>query len=230
MSRTVCRNPKIASLIAVDVLIGVWLEKYFLIVPSMQQNMLNAAGGEHGNMATAHGEVMTNAVVHGFEFAPFIAQAVVALAEAVMNKKGIYKSAVQQGMSFLEIMIVIVIMAGIAAIVGPAIFERLGGAKVDQTKIQIKSLTQSLDLYFLDNNVYPSPDQGLDALMKQPEVGNIPKRWKGPYLKANFSAEKTAGAMILRIHLISALTILPVWVRTVLKAATVTTQILTATS
>ena len=91
----------------------------------------------------------------------------------------------QLGMSFLEIMIVIVIMAGIASIVGPAIFERLGGAKVDQTKIQMRTLSQAFDLYYLDNNIYPSSEQGLDALLNKPEVGVIPKRWKGPYLKAN---------------------------------------------
>ena len=56
-----------------------------------------------------------------------------------------------QGFSFIEIMIVIVIMAGIIAIVGPTLFSKLDEAKIDQAKIQMKSISAALDLYHLDN-------------------------------------------------------------------------------
>lgn len=101
------------------------------------------------------------------------------------NKKRTRKVPVQAGMSFLEIMIVVIIMAGIAAIVGPRLFGKLDDAKIDQAKIQMQSLSSALDLYHLDNHVFPSSEQGLSSLMSKPEVGNIPVRWKGPYLKGN---------------------------------------------
>lgn len=91
----------------------------------------------------------------------------------------------QAGFSFIEIMIIIVIMAGIAAIVGPSLFGKLDQAKIDQTKIQMKSVAAALDLYHLDTSNYPSTEQGLEALMKKPEVGKIPKTWRGPYLKSS---------------------------------------------
>ncbi|MBT3225301.1 MAG: type II secretion system major pseudopilin GspG [Deltaproteobacteria bacterium] len=90
----------------------------------------------------------------------------------------------QDGFSFIEIMIVIVIMAGMIAIVGPMLFGKLDEAKVDQARIQMKSLVGALDLYHLDNSAYPSTEQGMDALLKQPVVGSIPKNWRGPYLRS----------------------------------------------
>jgi general secretion pathway protein G len=91
----------------------------------------------------------------------------------------------QEGFSFIEIMIVIVIMAGIVAIVGPTLFSRLDQAKVDQAKIQMKSLVSALDLYHLDNSTYPTTDQGLTALINKPELGSIPGNWRGPYLRSS---------------------------------------------
>lgn len=88
------------------------------------------------------------------------------------------------GFSFIEIMIVIVIMAGMIAIVGPMLFSRLDEAKVDQAKIQIKSLIAALDLYHLDNSAYPTTDQGLESLLTKPEVGKVPANWRGPYLRS----------------------------------------------
>jgi general secretion pathway protein G len=90
----------------------------------------------------------------------------------------------QGGFSFIEIMIVIVIMAGIVAIVGPALFGRLDEAKVDQAKIQMKSLVSAMDLYHLDNSSYPTTEQGLNSLIAKPELGNIPANWRGPYLRS----------------------------------------------
>ncbi len=91
----------------------------------------------------------------------------------------------QNGFSFIEIMIVIVIMAGIVAIVGPTLFSRLDQAKVDQAKIQMKSLVSALDLYHLDNSTYPTTDQGLQSLISKPDLGVIPANWRGPYLRSS---------------------------------------------
>ena len=90
-----------------------------------------------------------------------------------------------QGFSFIEIMIVIVIMAGIIAIVGPTLFSKLDEAKIDQAKIQMKSISTALDLYHLDNSVFPSTEQGIEALLNKPEIGIVPAKWKGPYLRGS---------------------------------------------
>lgn len=95
------------------------------------------------------------------------------------------QAGIQTGFSFIEIMIVIVIMAGIVAIVGPTLFSRLDQAKVEQAKIQMKSLVSALDLYHLDNSTYPTTDQGLGALLTSPEVGIKPGNWRGPYLRSS---------------------------------------------
>lgn len=98
-----------------------------------------------------------------------------------MKKK---KIRAQAGVSFIEILIVIVIMAGLAALVGPALFGKLDEAKVDQAKIQMKSLASTLELYRLDNGRYPTTEQGLNALVEKPNLGQVPANWRGPYLNA----------------------------------------------
>ncbi len=100
-------------------------------------------------------------------------------------KKPFSKPHVQAGVSFIEIMIVIVIMAGLAAIAGPALIGRGEKAKIDEAKIQMSNLKGALQMYRLDNSVYPSVDQGLEALMVKPEIGVTPKRWNGPYMESS---------------------------------------------
>ena len=91
----------------------------------------------------------------------------------------------RKGFSFLEILVVMVILALIAGIVGSQLLGEAEKAKADTTKIQIRSLETAFDLYRLHNSVYPSTEQGLEGLLVKPEVGIIPKNWQGPYLKAN---------------------------------------------
>ncbi len=100
-----------------------------------------------------------------------------------MKDKNNFKK--QSAITFIEIMIVIVIMAAIAALAGPALFNQLGGAKVKQAFIQMQSIKQTLDSYNLDNNSFPTTDQGLKALITKPELGKIPEFWNGPYLTGN---------------------------------------------
>ncbi|MBL0691684.1 MAG: type II secretion system major pseudopilin GspG [SAR324 cluster bacterium] len=91
----------------------------------------------------------------------------------------------QAGVSFIEIMIVIVIMAAIAALAGPALFNQFSGAKVNQAKIQMQSFLSTLDLYRIDNNTFPTSEHGLKALVEKPTLGKIPERWNGPYISGN---------------------------------------------
>ena len=88
-----------------------------------------------------------------------------------------------RGFSFIEVMVVIIILGLLSSIVGVYLFDSAEKAKVDATKTQIKGLETALDLYRLHNSRYPSTEQGLKALLEKPEVGIIPKNWNGPYLR-----------------------------------------------
>jgi len=91
----------------------------------------------------------------------------------------------RRGFTLIEIMVVIVILALLAALVGPKIMGRTDDAKIQTTKTQIRNLESALKLYKLDSGVYPSTEQGLNALVSIPTVGVIPKNFKeGGYLES----------------------------------------------
>jgi len=82
------------------------------------------------------------------------------------------------GFTLLEIMIVVAIIALLAALVGPRLIGQSDKAKVDTTKVQIRNLENSLKFYKLHNGVYPSTEQGLQALVEKPTTGVIPKNYQ----------------------------------------------------
>jgi general secretion pathway protein G len=87
------------------------------------------------------------------------------------------------GFTFIEIMVVVAILAILAALVVPRIMGRTDDAKRTAAKVQIRNIEGALQLYKLDNGVYPSTEQGLKALIEKPSVGVIPKKWKfGGYI------------------------------------------------
>lgn len=91
----------------------------------------------------------------------------------------------KRGFTLIEIMVVIVILALLAALVGPKIMGRTDDAKIQTTKTQIRNLESALKLYKLDNGVYPTTEQGLNSLVTKPTVGVIPKNFKeGGYLES----------------------------------------------
>jgi general secretion pathway protein G len=84
----------------------------------------------------------------------------------------------RSGFTLIEIMVVIVILAMLAALVGPKLMGRTDDAKVTDARVQIKNIETALKLYKLDNGSYPSTEQGLAALVSKPTVGVIPKTYK----------------------------------------------------
>lgn len=87
------------------------------------------------------------------------------------------------GFTLIEIMVVLIIIGLLAGIVVPKLMGRTEEAKRTKTAVQIKNLQSALDLYRLDSGVYPSTDQGLQALVEKPAVGEIPNNWKeGGYI------------------------------------------------
>jgi general secretion pathway protein G len=78
--------------------------------------------------------------------------------------------------------VVIAIIATLAAVVAPSIFQNVGDAKTSAAKSQIEMLGLALNSYRLDNDHFPTAEQGLEALRTMPTSGDIPRNWRGPYL------------------------------------------------
>jgi len=89
----------------------------------------------------------------------------------------------QRGFSLIEIMVVVVILGILASIVVPKIMSRPDEARIVKAKQDVLAIQNALDLYKLDNGVYPTTDQGLMALVEKPTTEPFPRDWK-PYLKS----------------------------------------------
>ncbi len=88
-----------------------------------------------------------------------------------------------RGFTLIEIMVVVVIMGVLAALVVPRLMGRTDDARMLAAKQDISTLMQALKLYRLDNQRYPTTEQGLQALVARPSVAPIPQNWKtGGYL------------------------------------------------
>jgi general secretion pathway protein G len=88
-----------------------------------------------------------------------------------------------QGFTLLEIIVVVAIIAILAAYIAPKVAGRVDDARISKAKSDIRVLESSLELYKLDNFVYPSSAQGLDALVNKPS-GEGTKNWRdGGYIK-----------------------------------------------
>jgi len=84
------------------------------------------------------------------------------------------------GFTLLELLVVIVIIGLLAGLVAPRYFDQVSKSNTKIAKAQIDSLEKALDEYRLDVGVYPTTEQGLEALNTRPQ--NVDK-WAGPYLK-----------------------------------------------
>ncbi len=87
-----------------------------------------------------------------------------------------------RGFTLIELMVVLVIMGILAALIVPNIIGRTDEARVTAAKTDIGTIMQALKLYKLDNGIYPTQQQGLEALVVKPTTPPIPGNWK-PYLE-----------------------------------------------
>ena len=88
----------------------------------------------------------------------------------------------QAGFTLIELMVVLVIIGVLAALIVPNVLDRADDARVTAARTDVSNLMQALKLYKLDNQRYPSADQGLQALVTRPTAGVAPPNWK-PYLE-----------------------------------------------
>lgn len=88
----------------------------------------------------------------------------------------------REGFTLIELLVTIAIIATLAAIVAPALFGNIGEARRGTARSQIQILSLALDAYRLDNESFPTTEQGLESLRTIPSA-DPPPNWKGPYLR-----------------------------------------------
>ena len=90
----------------------------------------------------------------------------------------------ERGFTLIEIMIVVVILSILVWQLAPRIMGKPDEARQVKAKMDIATLETALKLYKLDNGIYPSTEQGLEALVELPSIGQLPKKWReGGYLE-----------------------------------------------
>jgi general secretion pathway protein G len=99
-----------------------------------------------------------------------------------MNMKNTMINRSKRAFTLIEMLVVIVIISILAALIIPNVLKHAAQAKIAAAKSDISTLSDSLQRYHLDNDVYPSTEEGLNALVSAPSDA---KNWKGPYLTKN---------------------------------------------
>ncbi len=87
----------------------------------------------------------------------------------------------RRGFTLIELLVVLVILGVLGALIIPNFLDRADDARVTAARTDVGNLVQALKLYRLDNQRYPSAEQGLEALVKKPAAGTVPPNWR-PYL------------------------------------------------
>jgi general secretion pathway protein G len=99
-------------------------------------------------------------------------------------KNSVNIKAGQGGFSLVEILVVLVIMGLLISVVAPTVLNRADEARVQKVQADFKSIETALKIYRLDNYVYPTTEQGLEALVEPSSLDPEPRNFKaGGYLQ-----------------------------------------------
>ncbi len=87
-----------------------------------------------------------------------------------------------RGFTLIELLVVLVIIGVLASLIVPNLLDRTDDARATAARTDVNNLMQALKLYKLDNQRFPTAEQGLEALVKKPTGGPTPPNWR-PYLE-----------------------------------------------
>jgi general secretion pathway protein G len=96
-----------------------------------------------------------------------------------MNQQRRRRNRGQAGVTLIEMLVVVVIIGLFVALVGPGLWRNADKARVTQAKAQMESLMTALGTYKLDTGVFPTTEEGLQALRTKPADSTT---WNGPYM------------------------------------------------
>ena len=98
---------------------------------------------------------------------------------SLIRNTGDYRLTVyrQDGLTIREILVLLLILCGLAALIYPVVESRLDDYRVATARAQVTELAAALERYKLDNQFYPTTKQGLEALVNMPTSGRIPRNW-----------------------------------------------------
>jgi general secretion pathway protein G len=99
-----------------------------------------------------------------------------------MKRTMAYQSKARRGLTLLELMIVLIILVGLMAIVGPRLLGSQKKADIKTAMAQIGNLESALKQYYVDMKTFPTTEEGLESLLSAPEDEDVAKNWAGPYL------------------------------------------------
>ena len=99
------------------------------------------------------------------------------------------------GFTLLELLVVIVIIGLLAGYVAPRYFSQVGKSEIQVARAQIESIEKALDQFRLDVRRYPTPEEGLEALVTKPSSAST---WSGPYLKKSVPPDPWGRAYVYR--------------------------------
>ena len=103
------------------------------------------------------------------------------MGQASLRRARAWRHRAARGFTLIELMVVLVIIGVLAALIVPNVLDRTDDARATAARTDVNNLVQALKLYKLDNQRYPTAEQGLEALVRKPTAGAIPPNWK-PYL------------------------------------------------
>ena len=84
----------------------------------------------------------------------------------------------QKGFTLLEILVVVMILGLLISLAAPRILGRTDEARVTKAMADIKAVETALGMYKLDSGIYPTTEQGLQALVEPPKSGPEPRNWR----------------------------------------------------
>ncbi len=91
----------------------------------------------------------------------------------------------QLGFSLIEVMVVLLIIGIMASMIAPQILGNQETAQLKKAAVDVKALENAMEMYKLRNNVFPSTEQGLDALVNEPTIDPIPRNYpQGGFIKS----------------------------------------------